>query len=198
MFANVNAFAQPIMAKRQMEAQNALTKMGAPQPQSNAYNALATSSATVAAQNAMNGLATVDFELDGKARPNKPDAALLNVLSQAAASSLGEGARVVVYSGKEDEGHQHGSNRHKTGLAADIRVYDGSGKLVTLNDPRALAFALAAAQGGVRGIGAGSEYMGDAFHMDMVPHSQYSANQGPIWGTWAKQNGKDILAAMGL
>jgi hypothetical protein len=138
------------------------------------------------------------FELDGKQRPNKPDQSLLNVLGVAAEQALGKGARAVVYSGKEDEGHQHGSNRHKTGLAADIRVYRPDGSQVKLSDPEALTFATAAAENGARGIGAGSEYMGNSFHIDTVPHADYSAGQGPVWGSWAKQNRALLLKNMGL
>lgn len=138
----------------------------------------------------------IEFELDGKRRPNPPAQSLQNVLGHAARAALGEGARVVIYSGQESEGDQHGSNRHKTGLAADVRVYDGSGKLLSLGDPRAKAFMVAAARLGARGIGAGSEYMGDAFHIDMVPHEDYSENQGPVWGSASKAIRADILAAM--
>ncbi|MFY0633685.1 MAG: hypothetical protein JXQ91_07730 [Vannielia sp.] len=138
----------------------------------------------------------IDFELEGKARPNAPAQELQDVLGKAAETALGPGARVVIYSGKENDGHQHGSNRHKTGLAADIRVYDAQGNQITLSDPRAKAFALEAAKQGARGIGAGSEYMGDSFHIDMVPHSDYAPGQGPVWGSFASSFGGELTAAM--
>ena len=133
------------------------------------------------------------FELKGKKRPNKPKAALLQTLDVAASSAFGPGAKVVVYSGQENEGGQHGSNRHKTGLAADIRVYRPDGSLVKLNDKDAGTFAMAAAKAGAVGIGAGSEYMGDAFHIDMFPKEKYSKGQGHVWGSFAKTYQDQLL-----
>lgn len=138
----------------------------------------------------------IEFELDGKARPNPPAAKLQNALGKAAENVFGAGARVVIYSGKEDAGNQHGSNRHKTGLAADVRVYDADGNQVRLSDARAKDFALEAARQGAQGIGAGTEYMGDAFHVDMVPHSNYTAGQGPVWGSFGKAMQGELVAAM--
>ena len=139
----------------------------------------------------------IDFELTGKARPNPPAQDLQNLLGTAAAQVFGEGARVVIFSGREDEGRQHGSNRHGTGLAADIRVYDANGSLVALSDARAKDFLLTAARLGARGIGAGAEYMGDAFHIDMVPHEDYTAGQGPVWGSFSASFSAEIIKAMG-
>lgn len=138
------------------------------------------------------------YELGGKERPNKPQVAVMNTLGLAAEQALGPGARVVVYSGQEDPGNQYGSNRHKTGLASDVRLYDPQGNLVPVNSPQAAAFMQAAAANGARGIGAGSEYMGDAFHVDLVPHEDYGPNQGPVWGSAAKGQREALLQAMGL
>ncbi|MEM6624463.1 MAG: hypothetical protein AAF674_19745 [Pseudomonadota bacterium] len=138
----------------------------------------------------------VDLAL-GPNRPNPPSAQLMQMLSAAAQEALGQGARVEIYSGQENAGRQYGSNRHRTGLAADVRVFAPDGQQITLEDPRAERFATTAARMGARGIGAGSEYMGNAFHIDMVPHSEYGPNQGPVWGDWATQRRAQLVGAMG-
>lgn len=139
----------------------------------------------------------IGYELDGKQRPNKPQMAVINTLGMAAEQALGAGSRVVVYSGQEDPGHQHGSNRHGTGLAADVRVYGPDGQRIGVNTEAGRAFMRQAAALGARGIGAGTEYMGDSFHIDLVPHEQYTPGQGPVWGSAAKADANALLAAMG-
>jgi len=138
----------------------------------------------------------LDFDLDGKARPNRPGQGVLDMLGYAAEDVFGQGARVVVFSGQENEGDQHGSNRHRTGLAADVRVYAPDGTLVRLDDPRAGDFMEAAARRGALGIGAGQEYMGDAFHIDMVPHENYGPGQGPAWGSLGNEMETALTAQM--
>lgn len=222
---DVSNFGRPVMAGQAMQQGNPLAAMAIANPQpsmnglsypmvplslgqpvnapqsGNALAQLADSSdprrgSGVAEQTS--SLDNIGYELKGKERPNKPDAGLQSILSRAATTALGDGARVVIYSGQENPGHQHGSNRHKTGLAADVRVYTPDGQLLRLNDPRAEAFATTAASLGARGIGAGAGYMGDAFHIDTVPHEDYTAGQGPVWGEWAKQRRGELLAAMNL
>ena len=123
----------------------------------------------------------------------------MDAIHRAAITTLGQGAKIRVTSGQEGDLPQHGSNRHKTGLAADFQVYRPDGTLVNIGDPDALNFASKAAQFGVRGIGAGTEYMGaSTFHFDMMPHADYSPDQGPVWGSWAQDNRQALLAAMGI
>jgi hypothetical protein len=137
------------------------------------------------------------FELEGenKKRPNKPNSALLSVLDEAATSTFGPGARVVVYSGQEDPGEQYGSIRHKTGLAADIRVFRPDGSRVRLADEDAGLFAANAKRSGIRGFGAGASYMGDAFHVDLFPEEEYTEDMGPVWGDWAAKRRDMLLEA---
>jgi hypothetical protein len=126
-----------------------------------------------------------DFDLEGKKRPYSPNPEILAALDVAAAEAFGPGARITVFSGQEGDKPRHGSNRHGTGLAADIRVQTKDG-LVKPGTPEAMRFMRAAARAGAKGIGAGKGYMGGvAFHMDMVPHKDYSSGQAPTWGAHA-------------
>lgn len=59
----------------------------------------------------------------GPARPNKPSEQVQGVIGKSVQDVLGIGARVVITSGTENSGDQHGSNRHKTGNAADVAIY---------------------------------------------------------------------------
>ena len=135
----------------------------------------------------------------GPKRPDPPGFEIMDAIHRAAITTLGQGAKIRVTSGQEGDQPQHGSNRHKTGLAADFQVFRPDGTLVNIGDPDALNFASKAAQFGVRGIGAGNEYMGaNTFHFDMMPHADYSPDQGPVWGSWAQDNRQALLKAMGL
>jgi len=135
----------------------------------------------------------------GPKRPDPPGFEIMDAIHRAAITTLGQGAKIRVTSGQEGDQPQHGSNRHKTGLAADFQVFRPDGTLVGVGDDDALNFASKAAQFGVRGIGAGNEYMGaNTFHFDMMPHADYLPNQGPVWGSWAKDNRQALLKAMGL
>lgn len=136
------------------------------------------------------------YELDGKARPNRPQDQLLEAVDAAVAATFGPGASVVLFSGMEDEGQQHGSNRHRTGLAGDFRIYDAEGRRVTSGDPRARQFIQNAAAAGILGIGAGPEYMDGNFHLDMVPHENYTSGQGPVWGSTAAAMRDSVVPVM--
>lgn len=119
----------------------------------------------------------VDYAM-GPARPNKPSDKVVGVIGKAVESVLGAGARVVVTSGQENAGHQHGSNRHGTGLAADVAIYTADGRQLTVSDPEYKAIAKAAAGLGALGIGFGSNYMGGKhMHIDLVPAGAGQANQ---------------------
>jgi len=135
----------------------------------------------------------------GPKRPEPPGVDIMETIHRAAISVLGHGAKIRVTSGQEGDLQQHGSNRHKTGLAADFQIYRPDGTLLGVGDDDALNFASKAAQMGVRGIGGGNEYMGaNTFHFDMMPHADYSPDQGPVWGSWATDNRQALLQAMGI
>ncbi len=130
----------------------------------------------------------------GPARPNKPDQPILDVVGRSAEDVFGKGARVVVTSGQEDEGKQHGSNRHKTGLAADIAIYRPDGTRVKATDPDMATFAKAAAKNGATGIGFGAEYMGgEHIHVDLVGTD---GGGGHTWSSGAKAIAGDLTAEM--
>tara|TARA_Y100000296_G_scaffold66371_1_gene78393 strand:+ start:20707 stop:23934 length:3228 start_codon:yes stop_codon:yes gene_type:complete len=130
----------------------------------------------------------------GPARPNKPNPPVMNVIGWSVDQVLGAGARVVVTSGQEGDNPQHGSNRHKTGNAADIKIVDGDGKVLTSNDPRMKEIAKAAAANGALGIGFGSEYMGgEHMHIDLVPPGKGQSN---TWASGAKSMRQELSAIM--
>ena len=93
----------------------------------------------------------------GPKRPDPPGFEIMDAIHRAAITTLGQGAKIRVTSGQEGDLQQHGSNRHKTGLAADFQVFRPDGTLVGVGDDDALNFASKAAQFGVRGIGGGVE-----------------------------------------
>lgn len=136
------------------------------------------------------------FELQGKARPNKPQQVLLDAVGAAVETTFGQGSRVVLFSGMENEGDQHGSNRHKTGLAGDFQIYDPNGRRVTAADPRAKEFIMNAASAGIQGIGAGPEYMNGNFHLDMFSHSSHGPGQRPVWGSVARSMAGRVVPMM--
>jgi hypothetical protein len=124
----------------------------------------------------------------GPNRPNAPSQQIQNVIGTAVADVLGPGVRVVITSGQENDGHQHGSNRHKTGSAADIQIFDAAGNIVKVGSPEMRAIALAAASRGALGIGYGTNYMGDAMHIDMVAPGP---GQAHVW-----EDAKEIESAL--
>ncbi len=130
----------------------------------------------------------------GPKRPNKPRNEIVSVIAASAEEVLGAGGKVVVTSGTENEGEQYGSNRHKTGNAADVALYRADGTRVKSSDPEMLAIAEAAARRGATGIGFGDEYMGgDHVHIDLVGTS---GGGGHVWASGAKGNADRLVAAM--
>ena len=127
----------------------------------------------------------VSLELQmGPARPNAPNDPVLNVVKTTAAQVYGKGTRVIVTSGQEGDLPQHGSNRHKTGDAADIQIIRPDGSVVKATEMR--EFAEAAAANGALGLGYGTEYMGgDHIHVDLVPPG---AGQSHVWASGAKRD----------
>lgn len=135
----------------------------------------------------------IDFAM-GPARPNKPAQPVLDVIGKSAEDVFGKGARVVVTSGEENEGDQHGSNRHQTGLAADIQIIRPDGSVVKATDPDMAAFAKAAALNGALGLGFGAEYMGgDHIHVDLV---EPGAGQSNTWSSGANAMAGELVSDM--
>ncbi len=130
----------------------------------------------------------------GPQRPNKPRNEIVSVIASAAEEVLGPQGKVVITSGTENEGDQHGSNRHKTGNAADVALYRADGTRIRSSDPEMLAIAEAAARRGATGIGFGDEYMGgDHVHIDLVGTS---GGGGNVWASGAKANRDRLVATM--
>jgi hypothetical protein len=126
---------------------------------------------------------TVEYSM-GPARPLPPDEPVIGVITAAVEDSLGPGARVVVTSGQEGPDlPQHGSDRHKTGDAADIAIFDKDGNQITMATHPELMREIArnASRRGAKGIGLGEEYMGGAhMHVDLV---EPGAGQSNAWGS---------------
>lgn len=133
-------------------------------------------------------LADVSYGM-GPHRPNAPSSSITDTIRFAVHDVLGPGYSVNVTSGTEtDFAHpekslpQYGSNRHRTGLAADFGIIDPAGR--TLNawdDAQAFRDVAQAAQAkGALGTGLGTNYMGGtAMHFDKVQPGPGQANQ---WG----------------
>lgn len=135
----------------------------------------------------------IDFQL-GPNRPNRPLQPVLDVIGKSVEDVFGQGAKVVVTSGQEDEGKQHGSNRHGTGHAADIAIYRPDGSRVKATDGDMAAFAKTAARNGATGIGFGAEYMGgEHIHVDLTTPGQ---GQGHTWASGAKAIAGDLTGIM--
>lgn len=140
--------------------------------------------------------ANVRFTL-GPKRPNPPKQELLDVASSAAVRALGPGATVEIYSGSENPGERHGSHRHGTGLAGDMRFYDADGNLIKIGTPEHERVAEALVESGAMGLGFGQEYMGDGFHADLVGSQQMNGGQGGnIWGSGAKAMSDRLLPGL--
>jgi hypothetical protein len=130
----------------------------------------------------------------GPKRPNKPRNEIVSVIASAAEEVLGPNGKVVITSGMEDPGEQHGANRHKTGNAADVAFYRADGSKVKASDPEAIAIAEASARRGATGIGFGEEYMGgEHMHIDLVGTS---GGGGNVWASGAKANADRLVATM--
>jgi len=137
---------------------------------------------------------SIEFSM-GPKRPHAPDKPILDVIGRAAEDVFGAGARIVVTSGQEGDLPQHGSNRHKTGHAADFAIYRPDGTRVRVTDPDMVIFAEAAARRGAKGIGFGSgtDYMGDHIHVDLV---MPGPGQDHVWASGGKRHRERLVAAM--
>lgn len=130
----------------------------------------------------------------GPKRPYKPDAPVMNVIGAAVQDVLGPGAKVIVVSGQEGDNPQHGSNRHKTGNAADVAIIRPNGTRVLATDPEMQDIARASARRGARGIGFGAEYMGgEHVHIDLVSPG---AGQSNTWASGGKGMREELVGIM--
>jgi len=134
-----------------------------------------------------------EFQLEGKARPYRPNDEILDVLGASAEAVLGKGTRIVVGSGQEGDKPQHGSTRHKTGTAADFYIVDPQGNRLKADDPRSRQFMITAARNGAKGFGLGPEYMGDSFHIDLV---KPGAGQDNAWGSYGNAMQAELVQAI--
>ena len=137
---------------------------------------------------------SIEYDM-GPARPNAPNKPVLDVIGKSVEDVLGVGARVVVTSGQEGDNPQHGSNRHKTGNAADVAIYRPDGTRVAASDPEMVRIAQAAADNGAKGVGFGIEYMGGQhIHIDLVVAGKGQAN---TWGSGGAAIRDDIVTRIG-
>lgn len=108
------------------------------------------------------------------------------VIGAAVETVLGSDARVVITSGHrpDDAGSQH-----STSHAADVAIYDGEGRQLSWNDPRAQHIMMVAAQMGALGFGAGPNYMsGNHFHIDLGTGGATASRRGGIQ-VWSDDDG---------
>jgi len=138
----------------------------------------------------------------GPQRPEQPNQRIVDVVAIAAQDVLGPGARVEVFSGKDDSPTDgpNASPSHYSGDAVDVRFYRPDGSQVMISDPEFEQLALAAANRGALGIGfgltyKGAPYMGSAMHVDMF-EKRGSGGFGHFWGDGAAAIGDELMAAM--
>ena len=137
---------------------------------------------------------TIEYQM-GPARPNKPNQPILDVVGKTAEDVFGAGAKVIVTSGQEGpDKPRRGSNRHKTGNAADIKIVRPDGSVVKASEADMAVFAKQAAANGATGIGFGDEYMGGQhIHVDLV---KPGSGQSNVWASGAKAHAGEITGAM--
>lgn len=130
---------------------------------------------------------TFAYEM-GPRRPNPPDQSVLDVIGRSVQQVLGPEATVVVTSGQEGRLPSFGSNRHKTGRAADVQIFDQTGRQMTYatDADTMVEIARQAANHGAKGIGWGERYMGgQSMHIDLVdpgPEQAHTWGDGPKGG----------------
>lgn len=142
------------------------------------------------------GQIAIEYSM-GPNRPNKPANSVVSIIANSVQAVLGPDAKVVITSGTEPAGKQYGSNRHSTGKAADLAIYDAKGKQVTaFEQPQVMAaIAQEAAKRGALGIGWGTDYMSGAhMHVDMVEPGK---NQANTWGNLGRENRGQIVSIIG-
>ena len=133
-------------------------------------------------------------------------AELKNILQQAATET---GLDVEVYSGGQPSGgvdgvDRTGSTRHDNGRAADVRLKDASGRILTLDNPADVPmiqnYLQTAKKYGATGFGAGNNYMGNnGFHIDNVPGKagSWGGEFDPIRKTYTHANAPSWVQQLG-
>jgi hypothetical protein len=134
---------------------------------------------------------TVQYSM-GPKRPYRPSRAIVDITARGVAATYGRGCRMVITSGQEGNLPQHGSNRHKTGEALDAYIIRANGQRVTVFEFDALARKLA--RMGAKGIGWGTDYMGNVIHVDRV---MPGPGQAHTWGNRGRAMRAEITALMG-
>lgn len=128
-------------------------------------------------------LAEMDITPGGH-RPYAPETSVTDNIQAAVTSILGPDAKVSVTSGQEGGLAQFGSNRHKTGLAADIKIIDPTGHVLAWDNPndiqamKDIAQSAATQQANI-GLGYDNKTM---MHVDYVPESDFQPGQDSSWG----------------
>lgn len=145
-------------------------------------------------------IAGVDYNM-GRNRPNAPEGDIVAQVRDVVTDMLGPDYSVNVVSGQESvnpitgKRDQYGSNRHRTGMAADLDIIDKNGNRVTDKDMLKDVAQLAAARYGAN-IGYGPEYMGPGrMHIDTVPADQLTKGQAAQWGSVGKSWADDLSMA---
>lgn len=101
----------------------------------------------------------------GAAGALQPHAQWSGGVGAAVETVLGPNARIYVSSGHRG---QETTSQHGGRGAGDVAIYDGNGKQLQWDDPRALQIGLVLASMGYKGFGAGPSYMnGNMFHFDL-------------------------------
>lgn len=142
--------------------------------------------------------AKVDYSIAGKGRPNKPTGDIVDRIAKSVAEALGTGYSINVSSGMENPlGIQVGSDRHKTGKAADFSIIGPDGRTLSLANKADRAkmekVAEVANKNGITGTGMGTDYMGgNHMHFDTAPIGPGQDNE---WGNIGNGSMKSRLAS---
>lgn len=133
-------------------------------------------------------MAGVSIENRAAGRSQLPTSDILGQVQDVVTDTLGAGYTVHMTSGMEPEGASPvGSKyRHPEGFAADLKVSDPAGNMVSINDPSMRDVAVNAAGRYNINFGAGEEYMGDkTVHMDNMDLNKYPG--AAQWGSVGKE-----------
>ncbi|NNW55500.1 MULTISPECIES: hypothetical protein [unclassified Roseobacter] len=137
------------------------------------------------------GSPSANVQINIQPDTSSPDQRLLNILSNTVETVFGRGAQINISSGHE--GRATGTRRHPAGTAADFTITLPDGSVLPYMDPRGNnivnRFLLEAARAGIHGIGYGSDYMGNSFHMDVFPPEAYQNGEGHVWSEAAEVPG---------
>lgn len=140
--------------------------------------------------------ASYNFSM-GPRRPFAPNESIIGTIARAVGDVLGPDATFTITSGQEGANlPQYGSNRHKTGQAADVAIYDASGNRITAyGTPSVMQeIARAAAARGAQGIGFGTDYMGGThMHIDRVSPGPGQSN---TWGNMGRRMRNELVGIM--